>query len=41
MMGTPHRVIISIGHDSQTVRDAELAYVESENSINSSKADIC
>ena len=37
MMGTPHRVIISIGQDTQTVRDA----VKPESSINSSKVDIC
>ncbi len=38
MMSAPHRVIISMGHDSQTVRDA----VKPESSsMNSSKANIC
>ena len=37
MMSTPQRVIISIGHNTQTVRDV----VKPESSMNSSKADIC
>ncbi|KJA17091.1 hypothetical protein HYPSUDRAFT_1104878 [Hypholoma sublateritium FD-334 SS-4] len=38
---SPHRVIISIGQDTQMKRDAELSDVEHAHSLNSSKTAIC